>query len=255
MGISVLKIGGSTLANLSYEFYQGIVSQVAQGDQVIIVHGGGPAINKQLEALSIQSEFCEGLRKTTKEVLLVVEQVLCGQTNKEIVKKLKLAGAEAVGISGCDGSTLLAEEIDFEKWGHVGAISEVSTKLVNLIVTNQMIPVIAPIAINRAGDSLNVNADAAAAAIANAVSAEEFVYVTDVDGVFYQGEKLDTIDSEQAEQLIQDGVISGGMIPKVKGALSSLSHSLNKVRIMNGTGRYSKESGTIIMKKTEVSTS
>ncbi len=247
MSTSVLKIGGSTLEKLSDTFYQGIVNRVEKGDNVIIVHGGGPAINHQLEALAIKSEFCEGLRKTTTDVLTIVEQVLSGQTNKEIVRKLKLAGAEAVGISGCDGSTLIAKEIDVHKWGYVGNVTTVSTKLLDLLLTNQMIPVVAPVAMNQLGQPLNVNADAAASAIAAAVSAEEFVFVTDVDGVFHNGKKLDQIYSKQAEQLIADGVISGGMIPKVKGALASLTSSLNKVRIVNGNASYDERSGTIIM--------
>lgn len=252
MKISVIKVGGSTLAGLSNQFYEGLAERLDLGEKLVIVHGGGPAINEQLEALAIPNTFVNGLRKTTQDVLTVAESILCGQMNKGIVRRLHQVGIGSVGICGCDAQTFLVRPIDYETLGFVGEITKVNTKLVDMLLENAMIPVIAPIGMDNSGQPFNVNADTAAAAIASALHADELVFVTDVDGVFNNGQLISELDERHAKALIADGVIRDGMVPKVSGALASLSDRLTKVRIINGQNRFKKASGTLIVKESIV---
>ena len=251
--IIVIKCGGSTITELSDAFFQSVVAMKKSGKHPLIVHGGGPAINKLLEKLAIKSEFVDGLRKTTADVLDTAEMVLCGKVNKQIVTSLQQAGGQAVGLSGCDGNLLQVKAINEEKLGFVGEPTNVNTELLILLMENQLIPVIAPIGMNEHGTHYNVNADSAAGAIAKELSAEQLVFVTDVDGILKDGQCLEKVTADEIEALIEDGTIYGGMLPKVRAAISTLTGSLQSVMIMNGksttVGQNGYVKGTTIVKK------
>ncbi|GAF64006.1 acetylglutamate kinase [Bacillus sp. TS-2] len=257
--VVVVKCGGSTISELTDTFFESIMSLKLAGKQPIIVHGGGPAINEMLTQLKIKTTFVEGLRKTTDAVLETAEMVLCGKMNKQLVRSLQEQGAESIGLSGSDGRLLVVKAIDEKKLGYVGEPVYVNSVLINELLQKGYIPVIAPIGIDDKGQHFNVNADSAAAAIASAMDAEELVFVTDVDGILKDNQLLDVVTSEEIEHYIQDGTIYGGMIPKVKAAIKSLTGPLNAVWIMNGKGSYLSQPnskqllyGTKIVKKQTV---
>ncbi|MDQ0207935.1 acetylglutamate kinase [Alkalicoccobacillus murimartini] len=233
-GIVVIKCGGSTLNDLSDEFFQSVVQLKRQGKHPVIVHGGGPDINRMLEQLEIKSEFVDGLRKTTTEVLDTVEMVLCGRVNKQIVKRTHDNEGLAVGLAGCDANLLVVKPVNIEKLGFVGQPVSVNTDLIHALLGQDLIPVIAPIGVDEFGTHFNINADTAAAAVAEAMVADELVFVTDVDGILKDGLALESVTDKDVYQYIEDGVIYGGMIPKVRAALQCLKGPLSFVRIVNG---------------------
>jgi acetylglutamate kinase len=250
--IVVIKCGGSTISELSDEFFQSVVKMQESGKNPVIVHGGGPAINELLQKLDIKSEFVDGLRKTTAEVLETAEMVLCGKVNKQVVTSIQQAGGLAVGLSGCDGKLIQVKPVNEGMLGYVGEPTTTNTRLLRSLLEQKMIPVIAPIGISPAGIHYNVNADSAAAAIAKELEAEQLVFVTDVDGILKDGECLDRVTAEEIEAYIADGTIYGGMLPKVRAALSTLTDTLQSVMIMNGksttVGKNGSVQGTTIMK-------
>ncbi|TSB46148.1 acetylglutamate kinase [Alkalicoccobacillus porphyridii] len=233
-GIVVIKCGGSTLSDLSDAFFHSIVQLKQEGKHPVLVHGGGPDINRMLEQLSIKSEFVEGLRKTTTDVLETVEMVLCGRVNKKLVKRTQDSAGLAVGLAGCDANLLMVRPVDLDKLGFVGEPISVHTDLIHSLIEQDLIPIIAPIGVDEDGIHYNVNADTAAGAIAEGLDAEELVFVTDVDGILKDGNALDHVTDHEVHQYIDQGVIYGGMIPKVRAALKSLNGSLPFVRIVNG---------------------
>jgi acetylglutamate kinase len=243
--IVVIKCGGSTIAELSTEFFKSVVNMQQSGKHPVIVHGGGPAINQLLQKLDIKSEFVDGLRKTTEDVLDTAEMVLCGKVNKQVVTSLHQAGGQAVGLSGCDGKLLEVKPINEGMLGYVGEPTSVNTSLLTSLMKLQMIPVIAPIGMNNEGVHYNVNADSAAAAIAKELEAEQLVFVTDVDGILKDGKCLEKVTADEIEEYIADGTIYGGMLPKVKAALSTLTDSLQSVVIMNGKSTTVSKDGSV----------
>lgn len=243
--ISVIKCGGSTISELSEAFFKSVLLMQQEGKHPIIVHGGGPDINQWLMKLKVESEFVDGLRKTTAEVLETVEMVLCGKVNKQVVTQLQQAGGKVVGLSGCDGRLLQVEAVNQAKLGYVGEVQAVNGELLVALMEMGIIPVIAPIGINDAGDHYNVNADSAAAAVARELGAEQLVFVTDVDGILKDGECLEQVTAEEIETYIADGTIYGGMLPKVRAALSTLTDTLQTVMIMNGKATTIAENGTV----------
>lgn len=242
--IVVIKCGGSTISELSDTFFKSVIQMKKDGKYPIIVHGGGPMINQLLQKLEIKSEFVDGLRKTTEDVLETAEMVLCGKVNKQLVTNIQLAGGLAVGLSGCDGKLIEVEPINEGMLGYVGEPTSININLLNALLDQEMIPVIAPIGINQFGAHYNVNADSAAGAIARALQAEQLVFVTDVDGILKNGECLQAVTEDDIEMLIIDGTIYGGMIPKVKAALATLS-DVESVMIMNGKNTTVKEDGSV----------
>ncbi|MFK3937313.1 acetylglutamate kinase [Alkalihalobacillus sp. NPDC078783] len=258
-GIVVIKCGGSTLEQLSDDFFQSITKLKQEGKHPVLVHGGGPDINQMLEQLSIKSEFVDGLRKTTSVVLDTVEMVLCGRVNKQLVKRTQEGESLAIGLAGCDANLLMVKPVDVEKLGYVGEPIHVNAELIHSLVDQQLIPVIAPIGVDEDGTHFNVNADTAAGAIAEALGANELIFVTDVDGILKDGAALETVTEEEVHEFIQSGVIYGGMIPKVRAALHSLKGSLPFVRIVNGKHAVFSASnglsGTKIIKQTVPSVS
>lgn len=205
-----------------------------KGISVVIVHGGGPDINEMLGKLDIRPEFENGLRRTTKETLEVAEMVLSGKTNRKLVEKLEEFELGALGLNGSDSGLLQADYLDKERLGYVGEVKSINKQFINTIINSGHIPVITPIAINHKGEKLNVNADYAAAAVAIGLEAEQCLFVTDVDGIIVENRVMAELDKSDVKELIANGTIYGGMIPKVESALSAIDTGLKSVMIVNG---------------------
>ncbi|WP_216828329.1 acetylglutamate kinase [Alkalihalobacterium elongatum] len=244
--IVVVKCGGSTIGELSDEFFLSIKSLKDAGKSPVIVHGGGPEINKLLTMMKIESEFINGLRKTTKDVLDTAEMVLCGKVNKNLVIKLQVAGLNSIGLSGCDGKLMTATPIDKEKLGYVGEPVSINKDMLQQLIDSDLVPVIAPIGIGEDGERYNINADTAAGVIADALGAKQLLFVTDVPGILKNGSLLEQVTTEEVEQLIESGTIYGGMIPKVKAAIKSLQGKIEAVMIVNGKGTSLTKHGSIV---------
>lgn len=224
---TVLKFGGSSLADLD-----ALARFLRGASRTVIVHGGGPEIQKQLDRVGVVSEFREGLRVTSAETMDVVEMVLAGRVNKRIVSYLQKAGFPAVGISGIDGATLQGSLYREGAWGQVGEIAEVRTELVETLLAGGFLPVLSPIAFGPDFEPLNVNADTSAAAVAGALKADTFVFFTDVPGLRDgEGKTVAEITPSGIAEFISEGVITGGMIPKMEAALEALRRGVSRVVI------------------------
>jgi acetylglutamate kinase len=251
--IFVIKYGGSAMVDeaLRESFAKDVLLLKFVGIHPVIVHGGGKHINEMLKKLNIAVEFVGGIRKTTEEVMHIVEMVLSGDINKDIVALInKHSGGDiyAVGLSGRDGRLLRARKIDSSYFvqrlginppegdiGLVGEIEEVNTNLLKTLIAQNYIPVIAPIGVGPQGEAYNINADIAAAAVAKALKAEKLIYLTDTEGVKDKNSNLiKKLKDDQIEELIKDGTIKGGMIPKVKSAVEALKGGVKKVHIIDG---------------------
>lgn len=230
----VIKCGGSILDELTSEFFASLKNLQEHGYQFIFVHGGGPDINNMLSIYQVEPEFHNGLRKTTEKTLEVVELVLSGQTNRKLVDKLTKNGLQTIGINGSDAGCLQADFIDKQKLGFVGEITKVNKGLILTLLNEGLIPVITPIAMSESGQKLNINADYAAAAVADAVGAELCIFVTDVEGIIVNQQVQTLVEKEEVEQYIEDGTIYGGMIPKVTSAMAALDKGLSSVMIVSG---------------------
>lgn len=251
----VIKYGGSAMASdkLKEAIMKDIVLMKYVGMKPIVVHGGGPAVNRMLERVGIKSAFVNGLRVTDEQTMEIVQMVLAGSINKDIVTLLNSHGAKAVGLCGKD-SGLLRVERQFVKVndgsgsvdidiGLVGQVREVDTEILDVLTDNGFIPVIAPIGTGPGGRSYNVNADYAASAIAGAVKADKLVLLTDVEGIMDSrgGEEklVSSVNRQEAARLMEEGVITGGMIPKVQCCLEALEKGVGRIHIINGTVMHS----------------
>ncbi|ATX83729.1 acetylglutamate kinase [Bacillus velezensis] len=249
----VFKCGGSVIRELSADFFQNVKELMQSGWNIAVVHGGGPDISKMLKTLQIETEFVDGQRKTTKPVLETAEMVLSG-TIKFFVTELAKNGLKAAGISGKDGGLLQASYLNQDKYGEVGEIQKTDPSIIHALMKEGIIPVIAPLSMTSDFETLNVNADAAASAVASALHADKLLFVTDVEGIMDGENRLDTLTPQEIQALIDDGVISGGMIPKVNSALSALSEDVEEVMIVNGKGAFFTDQafqGTKIVKEKE----
>lgn len=244
--IIVLKCGGSSIDDLSDHFFENINSLRAVGMKPVIVHGGGPAIKQMLEKLNIAFEFVDGLRKTTEPMMEVVEMVLSGNVNPTLVRRVNEVGIDALGISGTNMNVLQAKPIDYDKYGLVGEVTEVNTRLLLQLLKENIVPIISPIAVDEHNQTYNINADTAAGAVASALGAEQLIFVTDVPGILRDGELLETVTTEEVEQLIENEVIYGGMIPKVKAALKGLFGEVKEVMIVNGKNSELSSATTLV---------
>ncbi|MDQ7724894.1 acetylglutamate kinase [Bacillus halotolerans] len=250
----VFKCGGSVIRELSEEFFQNLKELMESGWKLAIVHGGGPEITHMLKRLNIKTEFTGGQRKTTKPVLEVAEMVLSGSVNKFFVAELAKHGLRAAGVSGKDGGLLEADYLDPDTYGEVGEIKKVNASMVNALMDEGIIPVIAPLSLTSDYKTLNVNADLAASAVAGALKADKLMFVTDVEGIMKEKQRLDILTPEEIQTLIKQEVITGGMIPKVNSALSALSDQVSEVMIVNGKGSFFSDQtfqGTKIVKAKE----
>ncbi len=236
----VMKCGGSTLAALPDSFFEDLKQLQQQGVQPVIVHGGGPAISDNLAKLGIETEFVNGLRKTTEDVLDVVEMVLAGTINKQIVRRIQSTGGRALGLSGVDGGLIQAEPVaNAAEVGHVGDVTYVESAIVKGITAMGYMPVIAPVGVDAAGQRYNINADTAAGAVASHLGVDRMIVVTDVPGILkaVDGEKqvLPSVTVQQIEDMIVSGDIYGGMIPKVRAAVSCIQGDVQEVVIVDGS--------------------
>ncbi|MBD1383448.1 acetylglutamate kinase [Metabacillus arenae] len=252
--IIVLKCGGSVIEKLAECFYSNIQALQNDGYKVVIVHGGGPDITNTLKAMNIPTEFYHGQRKTTQAVLEVAEMVLSGKINKKLVNNLQENGINAVGLSGKDGNLLTADFLDKKTMGYVGKVTKIETEIIKTLVDKNYLPVIAPLGKTSDYQTLNINADVAAGAIASALNAEKLLFVTDVPGILNEEKLIAETTPEEIEQFIESGVIHGGMIPKVKTAVASLSEKLEEVMIVTGEKSFLDEKkfiGTKVFRKKE----
>lgn len=236
----VMKCGGSTLAALPDSFFEDLKQLQASGIQPVIVHGGGPAISENLEKLGIETEFVNGLRRTTEAVLDVVEMVLAGSINKQIVRRIQQSGGKALGISGVDGSLIQACPVsNAAEVGWVGDVTHVQSDIIQGITAMGCMPVIAPVGVDGDGQRYNINADTAAGAVASHLGTDRMIVVTDVPGIMkeIEGSKqvLSVVTVQQIEDMIASGDIYGGMIPKVKAAVSCIQGEVQEVVIVNGS--------------------
>ncbi len=246
--IVVIKYGGSFMYDQNIK--QSVIDDVALmklvGLRPIMVHGGGKDISAMLGRLNVETEFVDGLRVTDSETVKVAEMVLSGKINKEIVALLQEKGIGAVGLSGKDGGMLRVKKKrgkDGADIGFVGEITRVKTDLLNTLIKGDYVPVIAPVGCDSAGRSYNINADHAAYAVAKALEAEKLVYLTDTDGVYMDYRDPNSIirrlSIKDVRPLIDDGIISGGMIPKVENAVDALQSGVNSVHILDGRVEHS----------------
>ncbi len=240
----VIKYGGSAQTSdvLKEQFAQDIVLLHLVGMKPIVVHGGGKSITDLLSDLGVDTKFVEGQRVTTREVMRVAEMVLSGQINKEIVSLLDNHGSKAIGISGKDGGFLKGVAKDFENFGYTGNIEHINPEIVNNIIDDGAVPVIAPIAgsSTMGHPGFNINADLAASKIAVAMEARKVLFLTDTQGVLDKEMKLITnLSIEKTEALKSDGTIQGGMVPKVDACIEALRGGVKKAHIIDGRVEHS----------------
>ena len=240
--VFVIKYGGAaqTDEGLKSDFARDIVLLQLVGIKVVIVHGGGKKINSLLDKLNIESHFEDGLRVTNKDTMEVVEMALSGLINKEITSLLVGHGARAVGISGKDDGLLRASAFNLEKYGFVGKIDEVNEAVINALLKEDIIPVIAPIALGANATSYNINADLAASAIAAKLKASKAIFLSDIKGVLDKnGELISKLDEAKIAELKNNGTISGGMIPKLEASLECIKAGAKAVHIIDGRVAHS----------------
>jgi len=240
----VIKYGGSaqTSETLKQKFAQDIVLLHTVGMKPVVVHGGGKAITEMLDSLGVDTKFVDGQRVTTKEVMRIAEMVLSGSINKEIVSLLNNQGGKAIGVSGKDANFLEAIPKDFENFGYTGIIQNVNPEMVCNIIDDGFVPVIAPIAAsaNVGHPGFNINADLAASQVAIAIQARKVVFLTDTAGVLDQNmELISTMDIETTNSLKKEGVINGGMVPKVDACIEALRGGVKKAHIIDGRIEHS----------------
>ena len=245
----VIKYGGHAMGDdtLARQFASDIVQLKQSGINPIVVHGGGPQIGAMLKRLNIESEFKDGLRVTCDQTIEVVEMVLSGSINKQVVSNIQRAGGRGIGISGKDGNLVIASKLQRTKkdpasnieqvidFGFVGEPAHVNPELLETILASDAIPVIAPVAISVDGDTYNVNADTFAGAIAEAMKAKRLLLLTDVEGVLdKQGKLIPEMAIDEISALIEDDTITGGMIPKIESCASVVRGGVEGVIILDG---------------------
>ncbi len=249
----VIKYGGHAMvdAQLREDFAQDVTLLKFIGLNPVVVHGGGPQINQVLDRMGIRPKFVRGMRMTDAPTMDVVEMVLGGKVNKSIVALINRSGGKAVGLSGKDGGLIQAEKLKIVQQadadtppeiidpGLVGRVTAVKPAILHTLAREGFIPVVAPVGYGPEGETFNINADLVASHVAMSLSAGRLVYITDVDGVLdAAGELVSSITAAGIQQLVDDGTISGGMIPKIEFALEALQNGVGKVPIINGTRRH-----------------
>lgn len=240
----VIKYGGNAMINehLKQQVMEDIVLLWLIGVKVVLVHGGGPEINELMNKLGKQAEFVDGLRVTDKETVDIVQMVLAGKVNKTLVNLLEMKGGKAIGLSGMDGR-LIEAKIKDERLGYVGKITKIHIKPVEDLLENGYIPVISTVGCDKQGNTYNINGDTAAAQIAGALGAERLIMMTDIAGILRDKDDPDSLIPEitinEAEKLYDEGIISGGMIPKVDCCVEAINKGVKNVIIMDGTVPHS----------------
>lgn len=245
----VVKYGGNAMTDdaLKASFARDIVLMQTVGMKPIVVHGGGPQIGDLLARLNIESKFIDGMRVTSEETMDVVEMVLGGLVNKDIVSLLNQSGGRAMGVTGKDGRFIRASKLTIERAGpeleapeiidigHVGQVESIDTRVLTMLTENDVIPVVAPIGVGDHGESYNINADLVAGKLAEVLNAEKLMLLTNTEGVLDQdGQVVTGLVAEEVKALIDNGTISGGMLPKVGCALSAVNAGVNSAHIVDG---------------------
>ncbi len=239
----VIKYGGNAMINedLKRTVMEDITLLKYVGMNPVIVHGGGPDISEALKAYHIESKFVSGLRVTDEDTIRIAQMVLVGKTNKEVVSNINLNGGNAIGLCGIDGKVIECEPLTKDSEGNdidvgfVGNITKVNAGIIKSLSEDEYIPVIAPIGTDNKGQSYNINADTVASAVATAMGAEKLIFLTDVEGVKdANGDIIFEITTDDADKLIHDGTISGGMIPKVRACAKAVEDGVNRVHIIDG---------------------
>ena len=250
----VIKYGGSINSKELDNFARDVVLMKFVGMNPVIVHGGGPQIGSYLDKLGLQSEFIAGLRVTNAETMEVVQMVLVGKVNQDIITAINLLGGSAVGVSGKEGKLILAKKLNIMKYakdhdieippgsdiGLVGEVEHINPQLINTLDNSGYIPVIAPIGFDNKGNSYNINADHVAGKVAGALNAEKLIILTNVTGILDKKKELiSTLHESAVKKLIHKNVISKGMIPKVICAINALNEGVRKVHVIDGTKEHS----------------
>lgn len=236
----VIKYGGAAMkdSTLKDTVIRDIVFLSCVGVRPVVVHGGGPEINSWLDKLGIEPQFKDGLRVTDAPTMDVVEMVLVGRVNKELVSLINQAGGLAVGLCGKDANLIMARPVDQEGVGFVGEVSSIDARLVESLVKNGYIPVISSVAVDETGQAYNINADTVAGEIAAALGAEKLILLTDTAGILKDYKDPSTLltklNIQQARDLISEGIVSGGMIPKVNCCVRSLAQGVRAAHILDG---------------------
>tara|TARA_B100001109_G_scaffold222818_1_gene194913 strand:- start:631 stop:1533 length:903 start_codon:yes stop_codon:yes gene_type:complete len=246
--IVVIKLGGNAMIDekLKQNFARDVILLKQVGAHPVIIHGGGPQITSHLKKLGIESKFADGMRITDEDSVHIIEMVLGGLINKDIVKTITALGGKAVGLSGKDGGLIRArkiigtgefKDVDFK---NTGTVQSIDPEVVNLLDGSAFIPVIAPIGIGDDGETYNINADIVAGKIAHILQASKYIILTDTKGILDSEEKLiQSINTEGVKGLIKTGIISKGMLPKVNSALEAVSSGVEHVQIIDGTVDHS----------------
>ncbi len=245
----VIKYGGNAMENeeLKNSFARDVVLMKAVGMNPIVVHGGGPQIGDLLTRLNIESHFVDGMRVTDSQTMDVVEMVLGGLVNKEIVALINRNGGKAIGLTGKDANFIRARKLEVKRSspevqkseiidiGHVGEVSSVDASVINMLTQSDVIPVIAPIGVGENGKSYNINADLVAGKVAEELNAEKLILLTNIAGLQNkQGEVLTGLSTQQVDELIADGTIYGGMLPKINCALNAVNNGVKSAHIIDG---------------------
>ena len=245
----VVKYGGNAMVDehLKNGFARDVVLMKLVGMNPVVVHGGGPQIGRALERIGKESTFIDGMRVTDSETMDIVEMVLGGLINKEIVSLIHTQGGAAIGLTGKDGGLIRARKMHLERTnresgtvesidlGHVGEVAGVNTSAIDLLVSGDFIPVISPIGVDEAGRSYNINDDLVAGAIATKLQAKKLMLLTNTPGLLDAEDKLMTgLDAEKVEELIEQGVIYGGMLPKIRTALDAVNSGVDRAHIIDG---------------------
>lgn len=245
----VVKYGGSVGREDLSNFVRDLTLMKYVGIKPVVVHGGGPQIQEHLDTLGIKSDFIAGLRVTSRQVMEVVEMVLVGKINQQIVTSINRHQMGTVGLSGKEGKLIKAKKFDLQKFaanhhidipedadlGYVGEVHEINPEVIRTLESKDIIPIIAPIGWGEDGTTYNINADHAAGKIAGALRAAKLILLTNVDGILdKKGKLISSVTKKQAEKLIRDGTINSGMIPKVMCAFEALEEGVSKVHIING---------------------
>lgn len=242
----VIKYGGAAMidCDLKRKVMQDIVLMKYVGMHPIVVHGGGPDITGMLGRLGISTEFIDGLRVTDRETMEIVEMVLGGKVNKEIVAGINASGGKAIGISGKDGELIKAKALDSTgRLGFVGEVTQINPQVIETVIENGYIPVIAPIGIDDEQQSYNINADLVAASIAVAMKADKLVLLTDVPGLLRDTQDIDSLISilkiSEVADYVKEGIIAGGMIPKVQCCVEAVTGGVSRTHIVDGREPHS----------------
>ncbi|MBV7390202.1 MULTISPECIES: acetylglutamate kinase [Enterococcus] len=241
----VVKIGGVASDNLTKDFFKQVKKWKDTGKQVVIVHGGGYYITEMMNRLNIPVTIDNGLRVTTKQALKVTQMVLIGQVQPAITSVFQQYGFSAIGLHASCNDLIQGEFIDQEKLGYVGEVTKINSQVIEDVLASNYIPIITPLGMTIEGDWLNINADAAASKIAEALNAEELYLLTDVPGVKKDDQWLPKVSPKEIKVLKEEEIIIGGMIPKIESAMTAIFGGVGKVHITNGIQR----AGTVITKE------